>query len=147
MNHEGETTMDTPINESEIQQQIQIEAVRHKTQLMRNNSGALEDKSGRLVRYGLGNVSKKHSDQIKSSDLIGFTQITITPAMVGKTIAVFTAVEVKRPDWKPSVKDKRYLAQNNFLNWLAKAGGFAFFANSVESFKSNIERYLWDLGS
>lgn len=134
--------MNSPISESEIQQLIQIEAVNHGTQLMRNNSGAFRDVTGRIVFYGLGNISKKHSDRIKSSDLIGFTTIVITPEMVGKKVAVFTAVEVKAPDWKYSASDKRASAQNAFLNWIANAGGIAFFANSVEGFIDNLRRWF-----
>lgn len=129
--------------EGEIQQLIQLEARAHNVQLMRNNSGALEDKTGRLVRYGLGNVSKTHSDKIKSSDLIGFRTITVTPDMVGKKIAVFTAVEVKKPDWKLKFtsnleNDKRVKAQMAFIDWVYSNGGYSGFANSIESFKKII---------
>ncbi len=109
---------------------------------MRNNCGALRDANGRVVRYGLGNESSVRSKQISSSDLIGFTKVLITPAMVGRTFAVFTAVEVKSPDWKPSNADNRYLAQNAFCTWVAKSGGFAFFANSVDGFRDNLRRFL-----
>lgn len=129
--------------EGEIQQLIQLEARAHNVQLMRNNSGALEDKTGRLVRYGLGNVSKTHSDKIKSSDLIGFRTITVTPDMVGKKIAVFTAVEVKKSDWKLKItsnleNDKRVKAQMAFIDWVYSNGGHSGFANSIESFKKII---------
>lgn len=134
------------MDESTIQQQIQIEGVQFGTQLMRNNSGAFKDAEGRWIYFGLGNISKKHSEHIKSSDLVGFTRVTITQDMVGKTLAVLTAVEVKASDWKPSAKDKRYHAQNAFLNWVANAGGIAFFANSVETFRANLERALRNFG-
>src|SRR5665213_6538 len=95
------------MNESEIQQLIQIEGVKYGCQTLRNNSGACADASGRQIRYGLGNVSKKHNDKIKSSDLIGFTRVTIVPEMVGKTLAVFTCVECKTPGWKLKFDDPR----------------------------------------
>lgn len=114
-------------SESEIQQAIQIEGPKYNCFLMRNNSGALKDQTGRLVRYGLGNISKQHNDRIKSSDLVGFTIIE------GK--AVFTAIEVKKADWKPDMLDARETAQNNFIQWVRKAGGIAGFATSVEQFK------------
>lgn len=128
------------MNESELQQQIQIDAVQFNIQLMRNNSGAFIDSTGRMVRFGLANVSKKHSDQIKSSDLIGFTTVTITQDMIGKQLAVFTAIEVKAPDWKPSPTDKRERAQLVFIEWIRARGGFAGFANSIESFRKIIGR-------
>jgi hypothetical protein len=125
------------MDEATIQQQIQIEGVQYGSQLMRNNSGAFKDASGRWVRYGLGNVSKKQSEHIKSSDLIGFTRVIITQEMVGKMVAVFTAVEVKSSDKKPTA-DKRYLAQNAFLVWVLQNGGLAGFANSIETFRKII---------
>ena len=124
------------MNESEIQQRIQIEGPRFNCQLLRNNSGAFRDAEGRFVFFGLGNISKKHSDRIKSSDLIGFTRIVVTPDMVGRTVAIFTAVEVKASDWADGKKfNAREEAQATFIDWIRKAGGFAGFANSIESFK------------
>jgi len=119
-------------SESDIQQLIQIDAMNYRCNLMRNNSGAMKGTDGNYVRFGLGNVSPKQGT--KSSDLIGFTQVVITPEMVGKTIAVFTAVEVKEPAWKPG-NDKREHSQRAFLDWVKAKGGFAGFANSVESFR------------
>lgn len=128
------------MQESELQQQIQLEGVKHGCQTMRNNSGAFKTPEGRWVRFGLGNISKKHGDKIKSSDLIGFTRVTITPEMVGKTVAVFTAVEVKEPGWICNLADARTKAQDAFLNWVLKAGGLAGFARSIDDFKRIIGR-------
>jgi len=128
--------------ESQVSEEIQIDAVRYGTILMRNNSGACIDETGRSVRFGLGNISKKHNDKIKSSDLIGITKIVITQEMVGKTIGVFTAVEVKKEDWNIDKKfDKRELAQSAFMKWVRSMGGLAGFANSIESLK-NIMRVV-----
>jgi hypothetical protein len=123
------------MTESIVQQLIQLEGPGLKCQLMRNNSGAFKDTEGRFVRFGLGNVSKVHSDRIKSSDLIGFTVVTVTPEMVGQNLAVFTAVEVKDPEWKLNPEDKRTKAQMAFLNWIRFNGGFAGFARSVAEFR------------
>lgn len=100
---------------------------------MRNNSGAFTDATGRHVRYGLDNTSKKRNEQTKSSDLIGITTIVITPNMVGKIVGIFTAVECKKAEWN-GVKDQREVAQQNFINWVVSHGGIAGFANSVDSF-------------
>ncbi len=123
------------MQESEIQQLIQLDARSIDCHLMRNNSGALEDKTGRLVRFGLNNISQSVNDSIKSSDLIGFTRVLITPEHVGQVLAVFTAIEVKREDWKPSPVDKRERAQFAFLQWVNSFGGIAGFANSVAAFR------------
>lgn len=120
-------------SESEVQQLIQMQARYHGCVLMRNNSGACVDDTGRLVRYGLGNISKKHQENSASSDLIGITQVTITPEMVGQTIGVFTAIEVKKEAWKPDKKlDKHEQAQENFMQWVRSLGGLAGFANDVD---------------
>ena len=122
-------------NEDEVQQLIQIEGPLHHCLLLRNNSGACKDATGRVIRFGLGNVSRKHNEEIKSSDLIGITSIVVTQDMVGKTIGIFTAIEVKKEDWNPSANDKRERAQRRFIDWVIKLGGIAGFANSVDSFK------------
>lgn len=126
------------MDEATVQQQIQIQGVQYGSQLMRNNSGAFQTQEGRWIYFGLGNISKKHGDKIKSSDLIGFTRVTITSEMVGKTLAVLTAVEVKKPGWKRSLKDKRENAQEAFISWIKAAGGFAGFASSIEEFRKII---------
>ncbi len=127
------------MSESEIQQKIQMEAVPLWVHLMRNNSGAFKDATGRFVRFGLDNTSAKRNEQIKSSDLIGFTQVVIGPEHVGKLFAVFTAIEVKSEDWKPST-DKREKAQRAFIDWVIAKGGIAGICNSVESFRKIIGR-------
>lgn len=61
-----------------------------------------------------------------SSDLIGWTSVTITPEMVGKTVAVFTA---------PEVKFGRNGAQTNQTTWIDNvraAGGLADAVRSPE---------------
>lgn len=61
-----------------------------------------------------------------SSDLIGWTPVTITPDMVGTTIAAFTAVEVKTKTGK--ISD----AQTNFINVIKAAGGKAGIVRTPE---------------
>ena len=123
-------------DESHVQQEVQIEAMKNGCTLMRNNSGSLIDTEGRPVRFGLGNISAKHNENSKSSDLIGITKIVITPDMVGKTVGVFTAVEVKKEGWKESKKfDKREQAQSNFITWVKSLGGFAGFCSDADRVK------------
>ncbi len=61
-----------------------------------------------------------------SSDLIGWTTVEITPDMVGKKIAVFTAIEVKAEGGRVSPK------QRNFLDVVKQSGGIAGIASSPE---------------
>lgn len=123
-------------DESTVSQEVQINARYYECTLLRNNSGACVDETGRMVRYGLGNVSKKHQQRIASSDLIGITQVKITPDMVGQTIGVFTAIEVKRESWNENKKlDKHEQAQHAFIKWVRSLGGIGAFVNSVDKLK------------
>jgi hypothetical protein len=54
---------------------------------------------------------------VGSSDLIGWESVTITPEMVGKQVAIFTAIEVKLPSGR--VQEN----QINFLEVVNKMGG------------------------
>ena len=103
---------------------------------MRNNSGAMKDATGRVVRYGLGNISPNQKS--RSIDLIGITTIVITPEMVGKTVGVFTAFEIKVEDLNKSGKklSEREQYQKNFIDWVKSRGGIAEFLNSVDGLKS-----------
>lgn len=65
---------------------------------------------------------------VGTSDLIGWTTITVTPEMVGKRLAVFTAIECKA-----STGGKKREEQVKFLGNVIKAGGIGGFANSPES--------------
>jgi hypothetical protein len=92
---------------------IRMEAATMRARLFRNNVGVATFPSGSRVKYGLC---------VGSSDLIGWTPVKITPAHVGKTLAVFTAVEVKDGRGKPTRE------QVNFLDAVAVAGGIAVLA-------------------
>lgn len=59
-----------------------------------------------------------------SSDLIGWTVVEVTPEMVGKRLAVFTAVECK------SERGRATDEQLNFVEQVRKAGGFAGIART-----------------
>ena len=120
------------MKESSVQQRIRLKAAYLGLHLWRNNNGACEDKTGRLIRYGLANESAALNKRIKSSDLIGITPITITPDMVGKTIGVFTAVECKPSDWHLTPSDERGHAQAAFHTLVRDAGGLAGFVTCEE---------------
>ena len=94
------------MTEKEIQNQI-LQLSRGKTRLFRNNVGF--DATNK-VKYGLAPGS---------SDLIGWTQRAITTDDVGTTVAVFTAIEVKKPGGRVSDKQK------TFINAVNTSGGIA----------------------
>lgn len=101
--------------ESAIQRRIRLAASKLGYVLWRNNRGALKDQRGRLVRYGVGPDG--------AGDLIGYAPITITPDMVGQTVAVFVNIEVKRPDHKTG---KAHLEkQLDFIDRVNARGGIA----------------------
>ena len=89
----------------------------------RNNTGKLKDVNGRWVEFGLCTGS---------SDLIGWTSVEITPEMVGKKVAIFTALEVKTP------KGRTTDDQQNFINRVREAGGIAGIARSPEDARNII---------
>lgn len=103
-------------DEQAVQNHIRLAVGSGPVRLWRNNTGALKDANGRLVRYGLAKGS---------SDLIGFTTRTITPDMVGQQVAIFTAIEVKD-------KGRPTPEQLRFLEVVTAAGGLAGIARTVE---------------
>lgn len=67
-------------------------------------------KQGRIIHFGLCKGS---------SDIIGFKSVVITPDMVGKTVAVFIAPEVKKKNGRVSPE------QEAFINTVNRFGGIA----------------------
>ena len=105
------------MSESHIVADIRLAHSKGTVRLLRNNSGALQDRTGRWVQFGLGTGS---------SDLIGWMTVTVTPAMVGSKIAVFTALEVKAP------KGKATQEQLDFIALVNNMGGNAAVVRSVD---------------
>lgn len=105
------------MTEAAIQQQVRLALSRAGAVSFRNNIGAYTDpKTGRVIKYGVCNPG--------GSDLIGWTPLVVTPDMVGKQVAVFTAVEVKTPTGRPTEH------QLNFIAQVVRAGGIAGIARS-----------------
>ena len=129
------------MKESSVQQRIRLAAADMGIELWRNNSGACQDLTGRLIRYGLANESKALNEAIKSSDLIGILPEDVQ--IVGRglvRIGVFLAIECKPTGWIFQVDDKRATAQAKFHDIVRSAGGVAGFATSVEDFRKIIRR-------
>lgn len=117
------------ISEAAVSQQIRFSATKYGTLLWRNNVGAaVHPESGRHVRYGLANDSKKLNEHIKSSDLIGIRKLIVTPEMVGSTLGQFVAIETKEGDWTWRGTEREQ-AQQRFLELVNTHGGFGVFAN------------------
>lgn len=120
------------MSESEIAQLILLEASRRGIKLWRNNNGGFHDGT-RQIYFGLGNDGSKASKKMKSSDYIGFQEVTITPEMVGMKLAVFFALETKEEGWTFKGTDREE-GQKNFIDYVLSRGGKGGFANSVDSF-------------
>lgn len=75
------------------------------------------------------------------SDLIGWRSTVITQEMVGKKIAVFTAVEGK------DKKGRLTTFQKNFIKAVNDAGGIGIVANSDESAIKGILRWITKMQS
>jgi hypothetical protein len=115
-----------PGSEAYQQDLVRLEAAQKDIKLFRNNVGALKDKDGRLVRFGLANDNAAINKVLKSSDLIGWRKRIITPQMVGQHIAQFTAREMKPEDWTYS-GDEHEAAQLAFIELgLADGADMAF---------------------
>lgn len=87
------------------------------SKIVRNANGSITIHDPRPLHAGLC---------VGSSDLIGWQSVVVTQEMVGKPVAIFLAVEVKRPKKNPTPE------QTNFLERVAAAGGISGVARSVE---------------
>ena len=114
-------------SEAYAQSLVRLEAAQKGVRLFRNNSGALKDDKGRLVRFGLGNESAALNERLKSSDLIGWRPVMITPVHVGAVIAQVVGREIKPRGWRYTGAG-RETAQANWINLMLADGGDACFA-------------------
>ncbi len=121
-------------SESRVQSLVRLEGPRFDAKLWRNNVGVLTDADGRPVRYGLANDSRELNKVLKSSDLIGWRTIIITPDMVGLRIARFVARECKPEGWRFTGTD-REVAQQAWIDLVNADGGDAAFATGEGTFK------------
>lgn len=125
--------------EAWAQSVVRLEASQRGVKLFRNNVGALKDKQGRLVRYGLGNDSEKVNKVLKSGDLIGIRPVVITAQHVGHTIGQFVSRECKAPGWQYTGTD-REVAQLNWARLVNACGGDAAFTTGALDIPVNSAR-------
>lgn len=120
-------------SESRQQSLVRLDSAANGVWLSRNNVGALPDRTGRMVRYGLCNETAEQNKRIKSSDLIGVRPVLIEAKHVGGIIGQFVARECKHESWTYK-GDAHELAQLNFINFICAKGGDAKFATGAGSF-------------
>lgn len=119
-------------SETEVQAAVRLEYARRGYRLFRNNVGVLVDQTGRPVRYGLANDSAPLNRVLKSSDLIGWRSVIITPGHVGLQLAQFCSFECKAGGWHLTDGDKRGQAQKAWLDLVVGDGGEARFVTGVK---------------
>jgi hypothetical protein len=119
-------------SEAEVQAALRLEYARRGYKLWRNNSGVAQYADGRPVRFGLANDSAALNARLKSSDLIGWVPVVITPMMVGETFARFVSLECKPSDWHLTPGDTRGQAQQRWIDLVAADGGEARFVTSAD---------------
>lgn len=110
------------MSEIDIMRAAQVAASVEGSRLWRNNVGVAYQgmpfkttEKSREVFIHPGDILLRKARMIRfglcegSSDLIGITPKLITQDMVGKTIAVFTAAEAKKPGGKLTPEQELYL--------------------------------------
>ena len=99
------------MTESKIQHAI-LHALNRRSdvRVFRNNVGTAVTQDGRFIRFGL---------QPGSADLIGWKSVVITNEDVGKKLAVFVSVEIKKPGGRVRPE------QENWMRNVIQAGGLA----------------------
>ena len=102
-------------HERDIMREIQVALSDPATRLFRMQSGSYELIDGRHITVGFPGLS----------DLVGWHCVTITPEMVGRTVAIYTAIEVK------SRRGKVTNQQLRFIEAVRNAGGLAGIARTI----------------
>ena len=123
------------MSEHQIQNEIRL-AISGKATLFRNNVGTAWIGDTSKLKDGsvlIRNPRVFHAGLCEgSSDLIGWRSLTITPEMVGQTVAVFAALEVK------SKTGRATAGQKNFCQRVTEAGGFAGIVKSPDEAKKTL---------
>lgn len=131
------------LSEAAVQSRVRLHAPENNQFLGRNNSGAYSQKNPPTAgtRWGWCNESDPFNKVFKTPDLIGYTRVTVTPEMIGKTVAVFTGFEIKDPNWKLTKGDKRAQAQKSCITKIMADGGIASFITNHSQVALVVRQY------
>jgi hypothetical protein len=89
---------------------------------------------GKILLHGARRV---HCGKAGMSDIMGWTAVKVTPDMVGKTLPVFTSIEVK--------PEKRGVEGKKQADWIAMVkmhGGIAGFSRSLDEYGAIVSEPL-----
>lgn len=117
-------------SEGYVQSAVRLAAPAAGMRLWRNNVGAITDDRGVPVRFGLANDTKRLNEHLKSSDLVGWRRLPITPEMVGSIVAQFVSLECKHEGWTYG-GDAHEAAQYKWLSLAAADGAYAKFVTGA----------------
>lgn len=102
--------------------------------------GSVLIKAARSISIGFSDI---HGNPIEgASDLNGWTSVIVTPEMVGKKVAIFTAIETKA-----SKGGHKREGQINYCEQVHNAGGIAGFANSEEAGHAIVDGWITTNGA
>lgn len=104
------------------------------------SDGSVLIKSARSIAIGFADTSG--DPIVGATDLNGWTTVEVTPEMVGRRIAVYTAIETKN-----SKGGHKRAGQINFVDQAAAAGAIAGFANSKESALAIVNNWICSVGA
>jgi len=104
------------VSETELLRRVQVAVSVLGARLFRNHVGLFYTRTGVPVKIGT----------VGTADLLGWVTITVTPALVGKKLAIFLALEAKSPTGRVTA------AQSVFLETVRRAGGIGAVVRSED---------------
>lgn len=114
------------MSETQLLRELMVHWSASGMKLFRNQVGSYQLPDGRWLSSGLC---------VGSSDLIGWCPVIVTPEMVGKPVAVFTAIETKVGSRDTTVQ------QAKFISRVKEDGGLAIVARSSEDIETALKRF------
>lgn len=106
---------------------------------VRNPDGSVTLPAARPITLGFGMVNGR--PVVGASDLCGLTSVVVTPQMVGRKIAIFTAIETKESGGGRTSGD-----QHHFIDFVKEAGGIAGVANTPAVAQAIVSDYCHECG-
>lgn len=113
-------------SESKLLSRLLVRASELGARVFRNQVGSYQLPDGRWLSSGLC---------VGSSDLIGFLPVTVTPEMVGTTVAVFVALETKVGRRDTTLQQAAFIAK------VKQSGGIAVVVRDIADAEAEFKKY------